>query len=81
MTDPLYSIGMGVAILLLLVAAIGAFAEQNQWETFKVEHHCKMVGKTASTIGTGLSTSGNVTTLVVNGKTSWLCDDGVTYTR
>jgi hypothetical protein len=68
-----------VAALVLLF--LGAIGEQRQWEQFMQEHNCKVVAKMSSTFGTGFSTSGNVTTVVVNGKTSYLCDDGVTYTR
>ena len=65
--------------ILLLVMAI--WRDEKNWEQFVQDHNCKVVAKMSPTLGTGFSTSGNVTTVVVNGKTSYLCDDGVTYTR
>jgi Trk-type K+ transport system membrane component len=70
-----------IAIAALVLLVLGAVGEQRQWEQFVQDHNCKVVAKMSSTFGTGFSTSGNVTTVVVNGKTSYLCDDGVTYTR
>ena len=69
------------AIAAFILLGLGAIGEQHQWEQFVQDHNCKVVAKMSPTLGTGFSTSGNVTTVVVNGKTSYLCDDGVTYIR
>ncbi len=48
-----------------------------EWEAFKVAHKCHVVGHTKG--GTVMSTRGSF--VFLPDMTSWLCDDGVTYTR
>lgn len=53
------------------------------WNRFKEEHNCKIVGKKDSTtsIGVGVSSNGSAGPVVVTNpsQTAWLCDDGITY--
>jgi hypothetical protein len=74
---------LGHAILVLL-GAIGVVAAlslagctDKEWESFKAAHHCKVVGHTNG--GTGISSRGSI--VFLPDYTSWLCDDGITYTR
>ena len=75
-----------VAIALLLIP-LGIYAEwQNvqAWDSYRVDHNCKVVGKTSPTVGVGVTTGPNQIGPVIltsPGKTGWQCDDGVTYWR
>jgi hypothetical protein len=51
--------------------------EDKAWERFKVDHKCKVVGRTAET--SGFTSKGDI--VFIDGTTTWLCDDGVRYTR
>lgn len=63
--------------------------EGKQWAAFSETHHCKKVGEmsgsTQTGVGIGVTANGHmgtvITTSVTPCKTSWLCDDGVTYWR
>lgn len=69
-------------MVLVLIALVAALVQDNQnWQKFKVEHNCKVVGKTAGTWSTGISSSGSVVSVSTPGQTGWACDDGVTYWR
>lgn len=74
-----FIIAFTVAVLAVSVWAM--YEQGRQWNLFRVEHHCKKVGETGSTVGTGISTSGKVVTTVNPGQTGWLCNDGITYWR
>jgi hypothetical protein len=65
-------------VIMLEEATI--FPWQN-WEQFKIDYKCKIVGKTSSTSHLGISSSGNAVVISESAKTSWLCSDGITYTR
>lgn len=75
--------------ILLLCAAIVFLGQKKkeEWELFKEEHDCKVVGKMDgefdSGIGMTVNADGNIEpTLVMESspnKTGWLCDDGITY--
>jgi hypothetical protein len=72
--------GPGVSALRWLAVAFFALAgcgDAKQWEAFKLVHHCKIVGHTKG--GTGFSSRGSI--VFLPDYTSWLCDDGITYTR
>lgn len=73
-----------IAVILIGLAWTGTI-EKQKWEAFRERHDCKIVGKTDSDvgIGTGITSNGNATTttIIIPGKTAWLCDDGVTYWR
>jgi len=79
----------GAAILMVPVVIFAMIAEERAWDEFKEAHACRIVGKTSSSVGTGVTTTispqGQVsigpTTVVISGKTGWLCDDSVTYWR
>ncbi len=61
--------------------------ENERWNTFRVEHRCKIVGQMDGSTSTGVAPviggKGGVGVVVVStpGKTGWQCDDGVTYWR
>ena len=71
---------------LLIGGAVWAVIEEGEkWDTFKIEHRCKVVSKTSSSVANtyGTGSKGEFTTgvIVIHGKTGWLCDNGVTYYR
>ncbi len=79
-----------VSLIVLLAYAIYSIAEDSKkWESFKVDHNCKIVEKVRGhlAIGTGVGMMPNgrtgavITTVGTPGKTAWLCNDGVTYWR
>ncbi len=83
-----------MALLIVLVTVVACVAvvrkaidRRAAWETFKVEHHCKITDKMAGdvdvNVGLALNTDGDLSQVVTvdetPSKTGWLCDDGVTY--
>lgn len=79
-----------ITISILVIGIIigllfwGVVKSEMQWQEYAVKH-CKVVGRTSSSVGmasgyingNGYSTG----TVYIPGKTSYLCDDGITYTR
>jgi hypothetical protein len=80
---------VGVLVLAVLLAIHFARERERQWTFFAEAHDCKVVGKMAGdvTTGVGLTASpagqvGTVSTVdVTPGKTGYACNDGVTYWR
>ncbi len=77
--------GMGitafVVLVIIVVAIFAAIHESNEWEKFKVDHKCKVVGYVKGGSNYGVTSSGKSAVVFESDKTSWLCDDGITYTR
>lgn len=75
-------IGLFIILLALLAGAFYiAHVEQRSWDEFSVNHDCKIVSKESASTAFSTSTDGNMTTVVIPGKTGWACNDGVTYFR
>jgi hypothetical protein len=59
--------------------------QENQWNEFTKEHHCKMVAQISGEIipTIGITTNGNISfgSGYIPNKTGYLCDDGITYFR
>ena len=81
---------LGIIVLLILMIPVTIYSsikDYEQWEIFKVEHNCKIVGRERGNISTGVSpiigSNGGVGVIVVSSpdKTGWKCDDGITYWR
>lgn len=63
---------IGMAALLLLLTGC---PEDESWEKFKADHHCKVTQKMDGS--TSFTSGGH---LVFNdAKVGWQCDDGITY--
>lgn len=69
------------SIMLIAVAIMVDNHNQEQWDQFSVEHTCKQVGHKDSTVGYGMTTSGKMGTIIIPTENSFICDDGITYTR
>jgi len=75
-----------VSIPLAIYASV---IEEREWQSFKIEYECKVVarvkGHVNTGVGYGVTGSGHAGTIVTTSttpdKTSWLCTDGITYTR
>lgn len=73
---------LACGIVLLCIGLVGLIEENNnKWEQFKIEHKCKIVAKISGGVSTGISSDGKVVPIIESDKTSWLCDDGIVYTR
>jgi hypothetical protein len=72
-----------VVLLAALILAMIIFAvrDEQNWDRFKVDHNCKVVGKQAPQVIAGINSDGKVGVGTTSGSTTWLCDDGVEYTR
>ncbi len=78
-----------VIILLFLVLCYASYKDSKNWQKFSIEHNCKIVSKISGStnvgVGTGIMTNGQFGTGTIitttPNKTSYLCDDGVTYYR
>lgn len=70
-----------VAFLCLVI--YGCTKDNQKWENFKMQHHCKVTAHIEGGMspGIGLSSSGKpvATTNFESDKTGYLCDDGITY--
>lgn len=75
---------IGLAILIITGLYYCAKDEED-WQQFKIDHHCKIVAHIEGglTPGIGSSLSGKlvVTSNFEPNKTGYLCDDGITYYR
>lgn len=87
-----YVIGIliAVAFAAILVAAVkGSIEEHKQWEAFKTEHQCVVIGRkqgsTSVSTAVGVNSEGGVTvtpiTTTIPSQTAWECNDGITYWR
>lgn len=73
-----------VVVVVGLVFVVRAqIREERAWDRFKVEQHCKVVGRQkGQTVPVfNANGKGGVGWAVESDKTGWLCDDGVTYWR
>ena len=68
-------------VLLFVLLIYYAFQDLEQWQSFKVEHNCKLVGKTQPQSSYGMMSNGQIGMMTTAGRETFLCDDGVTYTR
>lgn len=69
------------AVIALVVLAV---AEERTWQRFKEAHACKLVAQTrGKTVMTSHYVEGKYASgsAYVPGEKTWLCDDGVSYTR
>lgn len=66
-----------LAVLICLWYFMSDDGQPEDWDMFKVQHDCKIVGHVARS--TSITTAGDV--VFNSAKTQWLCNDGVTYTR
>ena len=76
--NPVYLFAGAAALMGLAVGF--AIVEQNKWEAFAAQHECKVVGKIAGYNSYGYY-NGKYQTYWVPAKTTYLCNDGVQYTR
>ena len=79
--------------LLMAATAAGIVAlmftliikEQEEWKVFSAAHECKVVAKTQghSSVGTLYNSNGSVGfgSIYSPGSKSYLCNNGITYTR
>ena len=79
-----------LVIALVTVLIIVTIDEQQEWETFKAKHNCKVVGKkkghVSTSIGVGINAGGTGTIVMpitssTPDQTAYKCDDGITYWR
>lgn len=63
--------GIIAVVLIVVLLLMAAYAEQKEWDAFKEDHHCAVIGKKD-----GQVTSGGH---YVSGQTGYRCDDGVEY--
>ena len=75
---------------LALTFLVGAFntgcdTTDHKWEAFKKEHKCKVISheeaKTKQAVGITSGGKTGVAVIQEPSRTTWLCDDGATYTR
>lgn len=90
-----HSIEAGVALTMLAVFALFAAVlqasveEQREWEAFKKEHNCSIVGRKQAQVHTGVATAisanGSVgvapVTTVSSAQVAYQCEDGFIYWR
>ena len=79
-------VAAGVFIVALIVG-VGylVMEDEKQWQKFKAEHKCVVVGRMRGDVvtGTTVTTGGKVgvVTAVTPDKMGYKCDDGITYWR
>ncbi len=77
----------GLIVLIILVVAVVVWAaakDSAEWEAFRTAHKCQVVGKTRGTSHLVTTFTGGkvgIGSVYEAEKVSWLCDDGITYTR
>lgn len=75
-----YVIGAVIIALISLICWAG-YKEQQAWESFKVVHHCVLTGKTKGQTVTVVGSNGGAGVGTTFPQATYLCDDGVSYTR
>ena len=74
-----------IVVTLSVLLIIGNSEERAEWEKFRAAHHCRVVGETDGTTGTGVGITSSGKAAFVStyeaGKIGWLCDDGITHWR
>lgn len=81
MSDFIYNTLPAVMILIILGLLYLMVQESQEWEKFKVEHHCEVVAHTSGTVFNTINTNGTVGIGSTAPQTGYKCDDGVTYYR
>lgn len=76
----MWFIGIVVAIGIAIVVAL-AIKEDAEWQKFKADHGCIVVGNIDGSAGLGMSYDGKLVTTYISGKVLWKCDDGRIYGR
>jgi hypothetical protein len=69
---------------LTLVCALvvwDAVYEQQQWDNFSAQHHCRQIAHKEATAATTLLTDGKVGITTIPAENTFACDDGQQYTR
>lgn len=88
--DAWFDDGWGARIVIIVVALVILsvpgivylmIKEDHEWERFKVAHKCKVVERIKGSVNVGIDSKGKTIIIPEADKTSWLCDDGITYTR
>lgn len=79
------------ALLVILVVIAGSLGlayvlvshDEKVWAEYSRQHHCRVTGYVAGTVGTGIATGGNggVAVVVIPEKHIYTCDGGYTVER
>lgn len=70
----------GFAAVLIAGSVALIVYEQKQWDEFSAKHECKVTGKISGHNAYGYY-NGKYQTYWVPGKTVYMCNDGIEYTR
>jgi len=71
----MYALCIGVPALILLLIVL-AYNRDEHWQEFQKEHNCKVTGKVDASV-----LYANKHSVYVPEKTTYLCDDGIQYTK
>lgn len=78
-------LGIAAVVALIPVLIYAGIQDDRHWQTFRAEHHCKIVahinGDVFNTFGVSAKGTAVVGVAATPDKTGWKCDDGVTYYR
>ena len=66
---------------IMIVECSNSADERVRWSSFKTAHACHIVGHTKETTHVGITTKGDLAIVGDKAKDTWLCDDGIMYTR
>ncbi len=74
---------IGVVVVAAGLAVWFLVKDEQRWQDFRAAHHCTIVGRESGGVAWGINTGkdGGLIPIVNPDKTSWRCDDGITYTR
>lgn len=67
--------------LLISVLVIFAIKDDQEFEQFVIDHHCKLVAQKSGQVTPILGYKGSVSVMITSDEKAWQCDDGVTYWR
>ena len=73
-----------IALIIVTVLAAGVYGiyhYEKAWSEFSTAHHCTVVAHASGLVFNTVSSSGHVGVATTPDTTSYICDDGVTYTR
>lgn len=69
-------IGLVVVAGIIVIAALGTYENEKDWQAYAEQHHCKTVGKKEGGISGGLDSAGHYVTVIDDDQTIYQCDAG-----
>lgn len=75
-----YYVLIGFGVLLVIGSIMASIEETKRWNKFKKDHECHVIERVSSSTSMAI-VNGEYAVIDNPGSATWLCNDGVKYTR